>query len=151
MDFQVLEVNHGMPEDVLDRFSVLLEKRAITGIDETKLDRWIPNFHSDEEHYNEFSRVVRRLVSVDDMLGMVTQFDKLAKEHALPEKEGVHIVHCPLIAHAAGLKALKDTCPWLIVLPAEVFVHRHNFFSEQEEHPGIWVVCAPKIKPQLMP
>lgn len=236
MAFHVPEVNHGLLEDVLDRFCVLLEKRAITGIDETRLDRWIANFRTDEEHYlaacmlnrliyrsqaiidssidhllncllptylrkidhfpqldienflevlqlddsdfpirivgvdgsrafdtgksggviirqykrcagiprfltcrsdalSELSRVVRRLVSVDDMLGTVTQFDKLAKEHALPEEEGVHIVYCPLIAHAAGLKALKDACPWLIVLPVEVID---------------WEVCAPKIKPQLL-
>jgi hypothetical protein len=251
MDFHVPEVNHGLLEDVLDRFCVLLEKRAITGIDKTRLDRWIASFRTYEEHYlaacmlnrliyrsqaiidssidhllncllptylrkidhfpqldienflevlqlddtdfpirivgvdgsrafdagksggviirqykryaaiprfltcrsdalSELSRVVRRLVSVDDMLGTVTQFDKLAKEHALPEKERVHIVYCPLIAHAGGLKAPKDACPWLIVLPVEVFDHRHNFFSELKDHPDIWEICEPKIKPQLM-
>jgi hypothetical protein len=51
MDFHVPEVNHGLLEDVLDRFCVLLEKRAITGIDKTRLDRWIASFRTYEEHY----------------------------------------------------------------------------------------------------
>lgn len=241
MAFHVPDSNYGLLEDVLERFRVLLKKSAITGIDETRLDRWISNFRTDEEHYlaacmlnrlifrsqamidssidhllhcllpthlrkighfphpdiesflevlqlndsdypirivgvdgsrafdtgksgaviirqykrragiskfltcrpdalGELSKKVRCLVFVDDMLGTGTQFDRFAKEHALHEKEGVHIVYCPLIAHVEGLKTLKDNCPWLTVLPVEIFDGQHNFFCELKDHPGIWGV-----------
>lgn len=45
MAFHVPDANYGLL--VLERFRVLLKKSAITGIDETRLDRWISNFRTD--------------------------------------------------------------------------------------------------------
>lgn len=242
MAFHVPNANDGLLEAVLGRFRVLLKKGAITGIDETKLDRWISNFRTNEERYlaacmlnrliyrsqamidssidyllhcllptylrgigqfpyadiesflealqqdnrnyplrivgvdgrrafdtgksgaviirqykrragiskfltcrpdaldNELSKNVKCVVFVDDMLGTGIQFDTFAKEHALDQKEGIHIAYCPLVAHANGLGKLKLSCPWLTVLPVEVFDGQHDFFCELEGHPGIWCV-----------
>ncbi|MGU1097811.1 phosphoribosyltransferase-like protein [Pseudomonas aeruginosa] len=241
MAFHVPDENYDLLSDVLERFRVLLKNGAITGISETKLDRWVANFRSEEEEYLAacmLNRLIYRsqamidssighllhcllptylrgvglfphpdiesfldqlqqdddsypirfigvdgsrpidtgksgaviirqykrrasisklltcrpdklsalpghvscLVFVDDILGTGTQFSKFAREHSLGAKKGLHIVYCPLVAHDEGLKKLRDECAWLTVLPVETFGHRHSFFCEAENHPGIWSV-----------
>lgn len=51
MAFHVPDKNYGLFQDVVERFRVLLKQRVITGIDETTLDCWLGNFHTDEEQY----------------------------------------------------------------------------------------------------
>jgi len=83
---------------------------------------------------------VRCLVFIDDMLGTGQQFKDFAEEHALAEKQGVHMVYCPLVAFQKGVSTLREKCPWLTVLPIEVLSERHQFFCESEKTPGIWAV-----------
>ncbi|HCF9476681.1 hypothetical protein [Pseudomonas aeruginosa] len=89
---------------------------------------------------NELPGHVSCLVFVDDMLGTGKQFEDFAKELGLAEKKGLRIFYCPLIAHAKGLERLRDTCPWLTVLPIEIFDERHQFFCESADSPGLWKV-----------
>ncbi|WP_204127132.1 hypothetical protein [Pseudomonas ogarae] len=83
---------------------------------------------------------VRCVVFLDDMLGTGKQFETFAKTYALADKSDIHIVYCPLVAFQSGLNKLKESCPWLTVLPIETLDERHQFFCESTQTTGLWAV-----------
>lgn len=83
---------------------------------------------------------IRCLIFIDDMLGTGRQFEDFAKEHGLAEKQGIHMVYCPLVAFQKGVYHLHGKCPWLTVLPTEILNERHQFFSASTNKAGVWAV-----------
>lgn len=89
---------------------------------------------------NQLPDHVHCLVFIDDMLGTGTQFSRFAKDHALEEKQGIHMVYCPLVAFHRGVAKLQTEFPWLTVLPIETLNDHHQFFCASTKNPGVWAV-----------
>lgn len=84
---------------------------------------------------------VQCLVFIDDMLGTGTQFASFAATYKLQELAAYRkLLYCPLAAYKAGLQTLAGKCPWLKIVPVEVFDEQHCFFRGEKIRKNIWAI-----------
>jgi hypothetical protein len=84
---------------------------------------------------------VQCLVFIDDMLGTGTQFASFAAANELKElSSNRKLLYCPLAAYKDGLQTLAVKCPWLKIVPVEVFDQQHCFFRGEKIRKNIWAI-----------
>ncbi|MFB8830278.1 hypothetical protein ACE0DR_15355 [Azotobacter sp. CWF10] len=109
MTFHVPKKNDDLFDDVLGRFRVLLKQRVITGIEETTLDRWLGNFHTEEEYYFA-ACILSRLIY---------------RSQAMIDSSIDHLLHCmlPTFLRQHGLFTHHDIESFLLTLQNDPSYH----------------------------